>query len=322
MFSALRHQPLLVLAMSSMGLSIALHGLTLLALGPWSTHWPAMAAWPAGFHLWLAETVCLVAGSAALMLHATRRHWQPWWASMPGASRARTLVLALLVVQAALLTGFWLTRHQGVDQLGGLRALFWLGGEFRLHALFCVLQAFLAAYLAARVYRLEQRKVWLATACICAYIGLDELLSIHEAVGDGLRASGWIALDTARTVSLGSGLHVYVWQLVFGPVALGVGVWLLRAFWAVLDPVSLALLVLSAVLFVGGALGLEALQATGSVQQADWSGSDAQHLNLLLEEALEAGGMTLAVYVFAWSAWRKTDHRQERVGTRQGFTLG
>lgn len=293
------------MSIALLAMAVPLHVVQLMSLGPWAAHWPRAGAWPMGFHLWIVETVCMVMGAATWLAHHQRLVCLSWLQRLTGTQRAWILTAVMLGAQTLLALGFWLTRNQGVDKLGGLRAVFWLGGEFRLHALFCVAQAWCAAWLAWRVFRLQRQPVWAATALICAYIGLDELLSIHEAVGVWLRTSGWLQFNSLRTLDLGSsGVHVYAWQLVFLPLAAGLGLALLHAFWRVLDARTLGLLVCAALMFVGGAVGLETVQATASTHDTGWSASDAGHLNLLLEEALETVGMTLALFVFAARAWR------------------
>lgn len=294
----------LVLCASSLVLAAGLHGLQLLSLGPWAPAWPVLGAWPTGFHLWVVETLLVVLAVGCIGMDRSGRRWASWIAGCDADRRAAWLVAALVGLQVLLALGFWLTRRQGVDSLGGLRAVFWLGGEFRLPTLFAVLQAWLAAWLAWACHRRAPAGVWVATTGVCLYIGLDELLSIHEAVGVALRGTGWLPFDTTNTVPLWGGLRSYAWKLVFLPVALVTGLWLLRGFVRVLDRRSVAVLVLAALVFVGGAVGFETVQASSSAADPAWVLSTAAHLNLLLEETLETAGMTLAVLVFARTAWR------------------
>ena len=301
---------LAVAAAFSLGLAVFLHLLQLFALGPWSRNWPGLATWPTNFHLWVAETGLLVLGVVCTFALLMRNRWQAWVLNTSGERRAVTLVMALAVSQLLLALAFWLTRNKGVDQLGGLRALFWLGGEFRLPTLFAVLQAWLAGWLAWQCRRIESlQTVWTAAAMVCFYIGFDEMLSIHEAVGGQLlpwlRDSGGFEVDSRNIIALWGDVRAYTWQLAFLPFATLVGLWLLYGFLRVLELRAVLLLVLAALLFVGGAVGFETVEATRVATDPTWPFSTALHLNLLLEETLETAGMTVAVYVFAKHLWRR-----------------
>lgn len=277
----------------------ALHGLQLLSLGPWSVHWPHAAAWPQGFHAWLLESAAwLIAGGSALA-HGLRPRWQAW----PGRRRAGALALALVTAQAFMAAAFWWTREHGVEHLGALRAAFHLGGEFRIPAFFASGQAILAAALAWSVHRRERHRVWGVVAAACLYIGADELLSVHERVGTALRGFGGLETGEAATLAIAGGVHVYAWQIVFLPLAVALGLWMLGQFRALVDARTVGLLCLAALLFIGGSVGLETVQATSSATAQGWRGSDAMHLNLLVEETLETLGMTVAVFVLAGRAW-------------------
>lgn len=306
---------LLIIAMVAIVLALVLHGVQLLSLGPWAAQWPRAAVWPAGFQAWVAESVAIALAAGALLGYFQAERWHRWVDGLTGPQRAAWLTIGLLAAQVVLGAAFWLTRHHGVETLGGLRAVFHLGGEFRLPTFFATAQAVLAAWLAWQVYRNEQLRVWSVVAGICLYIGVDELLSIHEFVGRSLRRSNWIELDTLSTVALPGGVHVYSWQIVFLPIAITVGLWLLSRLWRVADARTLALLTLAAVLFVGGSIGFETVQATASVTVADWHESEARHWNLLFEETLETLGMTVAVYVFADRAWSASGRANDKMQT-------
>ena len=225
----------------------------------------------------------------------------PSTALSPSLSPSARLVLGLVAVQAVLAAAFWWTRDQGFEQLGVLRAVFWMGGEFRLPALFAVAQAWLAAALAWRCHRHHPHPAWATAAVVCAYIGTDELLSVHETLGALLVASGWVDVDPTNTVQV-VGVRSFAWVLIHVPVAGVVGLALLKGFWTAVGPRYLACLVLAAVTFLGGAVGMEMVQAEGQSDRPDWLLTTAGHAQLLAEETLETLGMTLAVWVFAQHA--------------------
>jgi len=291
-------------ALGSGAVALSLHMLQLLSLGPWAADWPRAGAWPTAFHAWLLETVALTLAVGTLAYHRTRPRWLVWWRGLDGAQRALRMALALVAAQLLLGAAFWLTRDHGVDQLGWLRAAFYLGGEFRIPVFFATAQALLASWLAWQLHRRERQRVWAAVAGICAYIGADELLSIHERVGNSVRELSASRLDSLRAIALSGDVYVYTWQLVFLPIALVVGLWMLKHLWHVADARTLTWLTLAAILFVVGSVGFETVQATAAVQNYAWTSSSAGQLNLLLEETLETLGMTVAAWVFARRRWR------------------
>jgi hypothetical protein len=248
------------------------------------------------------ETALLAGAAAVAGVSCTRLWWQPRLAAAGPAARARLLTAALVLVQLLLAAAFWLTRDQGMDRLGGLRALFWMGGEFRLPALFAVAQAGLAAALAWQCHQRRPGSAWVAATAVCAYIGIDELLSIHETAGALMQASGWVHFDTDNTTSI-AGTRSFAWLLLYVPLAAIAGAVLLRAFWQAVGPRQLAWLVLAALTFLGGAVGMELVQAAAQSDEEDWLLTTAGHAQLLVEESLETLGMSLAIRVMAEQAW-------------------
>jgi len=149
---------------------------------------------------------------------------------------------------------------------------------------------------------------------ICAYIGFDELFSVHEAVGNAIREAQLFPLDEANTLPLFGAVRSYSWKLVFLPLAAGIAVTLVWAFRKVLDRYSLFLLCAAGTLFLLGAVGFETVEATGNSRHEDWNVTTAGHSVLLVEETLETAGMTVAVFVLAKRAWLGRSRMQALVG--------
>lgn len=293
-----------------------LHLLQALSLGPWRSAWPVLGSWPTPLHLWALETALLAGAAAVAGVSCTRPWWQPRLAATGPAARAQLLTAALVLVQLLLAAAFWLTRDQGVDRLGGLRALFWMGGEFRLPALFAVAQAGLAATLAWQCHQRRPGSAWVAATAVCAYIGIDELLSVHETIGALVQASGWVHFDADNTTSIG-GTRSFAWLLLYVPLAAIAGVALLRAFWRAVGPRHLAWLVMAGLAFLGGAVGMELVQAEAQSDEEDWLLTAAGHAQLLIEETLETLGMSLAIRVFAEHAWTPSEARSSSGGLQR-----
>jgi hypothetical protein len=267
----------------------------------------AAHAWPAALtinegHRWTLAWAILLCGLGACAALATAswiRERQPRplrAAGGPDWRRAAALAISLVAVQAVFSIGHLATHDLEPERYGITRALFWLGGEWRPPAIFASLQLLLAAALALRCWKLQREWVWALAAVVCAYLAADELFSVHESVGRALRASGWIALEGGRTVAIGP-LSVYPWTLVFGPLALFVGGAFVAGFVRLLPRRAFALLVVAALVFLAGAIGFETRQSMAVAAGLE----DAERMwNVLIEETLEALGVTLAVFVFAW----------------------
>jgi hypothetical protein len=199
------------------------------------------------------------------------------------------LVAPLFAIQALIGLGFWFTRNQTVDDLGWLRATFWLSAEYRPPAFFAAFQLWLAAWFCWRIRALERRSPWGAAAAICLYMGVDEGLGIHEQVGHRIAA-----FSDAPAFE-----GVYNWLVFFVPLALVLGLWLAWRFAKVLDRLAMALLLLAGAMFLSGAVGLELLESVGSSIDRAYQTTPEGQLNLLFEEMLEFSSVGLAVFVFA-----------------------
>lgn len=264
----------------------------------------ALLVWPHGFHLALLSAAFAGLSVTCTALHHHRERLLLLWALMPARRRAGALLAGLLSAEAALLLAAWFTGGMGPERAGGLRAALYLGGEGRLPGLFAAGQLALAGWLAWRVQRHTRLGVWRLAAAACAYMAVDELLGVHEAAGQLAAQAAGLA---GTRVALAEGWAVHTWQLVFGPVALVVGLWLLQQFRASLDGASLMWLVLAAGVFLAGALGVETAQASGAAADAGWHRSALGRALLLVEEGLEMFGVSLAVYVFAREAWSRRE---------------
>jgi hypothetical protein len=301
-----QYRPLLRLSLVAGGIMLAL--LALPDLLDHGNHVDVLLA----FHSGVATAVIGLLGLLATLVVIDREWLRPRWAEAGPARRAATVLVGLVAFEVWLGVMYWLTRHQGVEQLGYLRAIFYLSGEGNLPAVFSSLQLLAVAGLAYACARPPEdavrRSAWLPAALICLYLGLDELFAIHEQVGLALRTERLVDEGAGGTVQVGPAIG-RAWTVVYLPLALVAGLLLARGFWRALTPARFALMMLAFVTFVGGAVGVEnlaaSLVASGDVQK----GSDALRMLLVAEELLEMFGVTLAVYVFA----REWFDRQQRL---------
>jgi hypothetical protein len=287
------------------GLAAAVHVLQLAALvPPFAVYLDWAHEWPHKLHLWLLSGLCWLGVVVALVGRRYSARWHRGWASQSPLSKALRLVMLLLAVQLMLCLGFWLTWPYGVDQLGWLRAFFFLGDEYRPASLFAASQLWLVAWLAWCCYQRERHGAWLFAAFICTYLGLDEWFSIHEWLGIAARQVD--SLHAGKAALGAQGLTVYGWQLVMLPVVVVVGAALLRAFMRITTWQELALLVAGAAVFLGGAMGFESVEAAGvHTDPAYWASARA-HAVLLAEEAMEMLGVAIVVGVFAHRCFART----------------
>jgi hypothetical protein len=257
------------------------------------------------FHLAVVQVAIAFLGLIALVLHRRRYILAAWWAHADPRRQAGALLLVLVTIEICLAAGFWFTQGRGVDQLGYLRSLFYLGGERNLPALFSALQLVLAGVLAyqcgrARAGASAARWTWWISSAVCLYLGFDEFFMLHERVGDWATASGWFGAPGRNVISFGH-WQVYTWTVVFTPIAAMLGPALAIKFRRMLPIRTFGILVLSGLAFLWGAIGMEDIQsheiATGLIER----GSLPAQFFMFVEEMLEMFGASLAVYVFAYT---------------------
>lgn len=167
--------------------------------------------------------------------------------------------------------------------------LFDLDSELNIPAWYDTLALWAAAALLAVIATVKKTltdrfsRYWRILALIFLYLGCDELLSIHElfiipAVRNGLHLSP---------------LFFQTWVI---PGAILVGIFAVK-YWKFLlhlPRTTRVLFVVAAVVYVGGALGVEML--SGLVQVESGRISVASQACMVLEESLEKIGMVIFIY--------------------------
>lgn len=197
--------------------------------------------------------------------------------------RLMAVAIALLVIASTVAVGALAFFRWPEGSLGHETVkMFWLDTEHNLPTLYqCLTLAFAAALMfhiakQPAVGVAADRLRWRVLAGAFVFLALDEFLRIHETVG-----------DTSSFHFGAVGLVIYV------PVVVVLGLWwmplLLR-----LDARARMLLLLSAVLYVGGAAGVETL----SQLHAGIAGKATPLYVVLatLEEVLEMAGIALLIY--------------------------
>ena len=282
----IRHQ-LWVASMAMFAAAALLHALQLAGLLRHHFSTAQIGVWPHPFHFWVLESALLIGGVACLALRDRWTKLEAWWQVSTPTKQAASLVAPLFAVQLMIGLGFWATRNQTVDDLGWLRAFFWLSAEYRPPAFFAASQLWLAAWLSWQIWRIEKRSPWLAAAMVCLYMGCDESLVINERVGHHIA-------DIANA-PLFEG--IYNWLVFFAPLALALGMRFAWQFQKILDGLSMGLLVLAGAVFLSGAVGMELFEAAGRKLDERFLATPAGHLNMLIEEMLELFGVGLTVWL-------------------------
>ncbi len=170
----------------------------------------------------------------------------------------------------------------GMGQVFGLKPRFDLGGEGNIPAFYSAVALLLAGVLLLFIARLKfgdgdrHRWGWLGLGLGFLFMALDEATQIHELL--------------YRVPGFDSG--AWLWVVPFGILLLVIGVGFLR-FLLNLGPRYRRLFLLSAALFLGGAVGVELITdvTIGESHVANWPAA----LLTGLEEGLEMAGVALFI---------------------------
>jgi len=209
----------------------------------------------------------------------------------------RQVLTGLCACIAVLLCGYvatvavrLITTHH---LLFGLVHLLDLDEEANIPTYFSVVQFNIAACLLwmigahARSQADRYARHWLALAVVFLFLGLDELAQIHELIGVHLRVTQHL-----------SGALSNAWVMPYAVLVLLVG-WAYVRFLAYLPARSRALMILSAVIYVGGAAGLEMYGGYLTTQLGGQAAADnsLRYLTeVFFEEGMEMFGIALFIY--------------------------
>lgn len=205
----------------------------------------------------------------------------------PGSTlRVLLVCVAVLVVLSAI--------GQALRFVGGFESAlafipeFYLDEESNVPTYFSTLILLAAALLLTVIARVEyvertrDRAHWAGLAVIFYYVALDEAASLHERL-----------IGRVRDLLDLSGPFYFGW-VVPGILVVAILTVVFYGFVLRRDPVIRRLFVLAAVLFVGGALGLEMLG--GAIVDARGYDNPAFAVTAMLEETFEMIGTSVFVY--------------------------
>jgi hypothetical protein len=168
---------------------------------------------------------------------------------------------------------------------GGLAGLFNVNNEVSIPTWFSqIILLGCATLLLAIGYAVKsQKRYWKGLGWIFIYLSIDEGASIHELTASPLQA----------LLNIDSGPLYYTWVVLFGGI-FAILVLIYLKFYVSLPSRTKALFLLSAVLFLCGAIGFE--MVSGSI--ATQTGESGLDYSLLVagEELLEMTGVILFIY--------------------------
>ncbi|MEJ2540013.1 MAG: hypothetical protein P8188_08600 [Gemmatimonadota bacterium] len=160
------------------------------------------------------------------------------------------MILALLVGHLVGMVFIYGFDH---DYVFGLVPFFSLDGEGNLPAWFSAGLLFFSAQLLFLTGTAERRAGrpwggWMGLSAVFAFLTVDELSAFHEKIG-------WAVGDRVGAEGL---LHEYFWVWVYGPIVVLLGLVYLRFLGRMPRRVRWTM-ILAAVLYVGGSVGVEVL---------------------------------------------------------------
>lgn len=166
--------------------------------------------------------------------------------------------------------------------------LAWVDGEANIPAWYSASLLLLCSFLLAAIAFAEKRQRgghflhWLALSLIFAFLSLDETAQLHE-----------LSIAPLRDIFGTTGFFYYGWIV---PAALCVTLFVLAylRFLASLPARTRRLFLLAGSIFVGGAIGVEAVSGKHASLQGEQNLT--YHLIITVEELLEMAGVVLFIY--------------------------
>lgn len=197
------------------------------------------------------------------------------------------LTLCTTSIILVIAHSLWLVAYFSVDdpEVIDFNRLIDLDYEGNIPTLFAALLFFinsLLLFFTARSNNQQNRtgsNYWLGLAAIFLFLGIDEGSRLHEEIGDLIEP--WVAAE---------GALFFPWVIPYVAIFCVLTALYFR-FYLSLSRSTQIRLFISAMLFVGGAVGVEMLSA----QQADLHGTDSLSYSILytIEECLEMAGLLL-----------------------------
>lgn len=171
------------------------------------------------------------------------------------------LVLIVFEVFFVLLDAF--VNYGKFTEISALRKMANIAREDGMATWFAVTQTFLAGLTALAVYYLSRRinmvqsaVGWLVISCFFIYMAIDDAAQVHERLGTAFNIISKRGDDGVLSALL-SLSPSYTWQLVVGPIFVGIGLYMSYFLWRELKASGSRKLIILAVVWMGIAVGLD-----------------------------------------------------------------
>ena len=142
---------------------------------------------------------------------------------------------------------------------------------------------------------------WALVALFFCYMAFDDGAKIHERVATGVKK--WLDRGQEDGVPIFNSFPSYAWQVIFGPLFVGMGIFMAGFFWKELRTMKMRFAVLCALGCWAVAVGLDFIEGLEQEYDdvAEWLGVSsrwASHYGRVLEEFLEMFGTTVFLTTF------------------------
>jgi hypothetical protein len=227
--------------------------------------------------------------------------------SVPGVGV--TLVAIIAVLLLADLGGQIATYRYGHPGVLGLVSLFDLDSETNIPTWYsssALLMCGVALALIAAVKRRQEDRFsthWTVLALGFVYLSADETAGIHEVIGPMFGGAGrWLTQHASQRFAYLGAFPVYTWVLPATVAVLLVGLWYVK-FLLALPRRFGTLFFLSAVIFLGGSMGMEVVGARHVLYYGQHN--PTYGAMVALEETMEMSG--IAVFLVSLLAYARSE---------------
>lgn len=216
---------------------------------------------------------------------------------------AGILSIIALLLTLAHIAGQFSTYYLGYDNIFGLIPMFNLNSEENIPAFFSTLMLVFSSILLAVIACAVKKSNapyfyhWLGLSLIFLFLSMDESLSFHESMTVPLRKG----LNT-------SGFLFYAWVIPYA-IALLILILLYLKFFISLPAKTRNLLIIAAVLYIVGVIGIELLG--GRIDEQVGRHNPTYVVYSTIEELLEMGG--IIVFIYALMNYISTEYENLRL---------
>jgi hypothetical protein len=200
-------------------------------------------------------------------------------------AKALGILISLLIL--ANIAGFIARYYFGITSSYVVQ-FFNMAEEHNIPTFFSSLQLGLCGFILGIITLVRKKQgakdywYWLGLSVIFMFLALDEAIEIHER----------IALFVRSTLNT-TGIFYFAWSIPYGLFILAFMTAYIPFLWRLPAPTK-KLMILSGIIFVGGALGMEALESLYHTE----TGQKGFYFNIMttLEESMEMAGILLFLY--------------------------